>query len=124
MRALSGVINSPNSPERYPGSTDCYWVLDLPEGYVIQLTWSSFSLSGSRSCNDDYVEVFDNSSIPGMGGRMGPYVESFELICLYQRLCVCTFFDVLTRLLNNLNLPRSGEKILMFSCSQFCLCFI
>ncbi|XP_045623432.1 cubilin [Procambarus clarkii] len=72
MRALSGVINSPNSPERYPGSTDCYWVLDLPEGYVIQLTWSSFSLSGSRSCNNDYVEVFDNSSIPGMGGRMGP----------------------------------------------------
>ncbi|RXG73623.1 Cubilin [Armadillidium vulgare] len=70
-RTLSGTINSPSSPESYPGNTDCRWVIDLPPQYVIQLTWNSFSLENHFSCRFDYVEIFDNSSVPSLGGRMG-----------------------------------------------------
>ncbi|XP_071514687.1 cubilin-like [Panulirus ornatus] len=71
MRDITGLINSPNSPETYPSNTDCTWVLDLPPGYVIQITWHTFALEHHVDCHYDYVEIFDNSSIPGMGGRMG-----------------------------------------------------
>ncbi|KAK7065275.1 hypothetical protein SK128_012047 [Halocaridina rubra] len=71
FRELSGHINSPNSPDTYPGNLDCYWVLDLPSGYVIQLTWHTFVLESHYNCAYDYVEIFDNSSIAGNGGQMG-----------------------------------------------------
>ncbi|XP_047482510.1 LOW QUALITY PROTEIN: cubilin-like [Penaeus chinensis] len=70
IRDLSGHINSPNSPDLFPSTTDCRWILDLPPGYGIQITWHTFAL-GSSSCESNYVEIFDNSSIPGMGGQMG-----------------------------------------------------
>lgn len=71
LTEITGVINSPNSPETYPTNTDCRWVLDLPPGYVIRITWQSFSLEDHHNCEFDYMEIFDNSSVPGQGGRMG-----------------------------------------------------
>lgn len=68
---ITGVINSPNSPENYPSNTDCTWVLDLPPGYVTQLTWHTFILEHHSRCAYDYVEIFDNSTVPGNGGMMG-----------------------------------------------------
>ncbi|XP_068206241.1 LOW QUALITY PROTEIN: cubilin-like, partial [Palaemon carinicauda] len=71
LRATSGHITSPNSPDRYPHNTDCRWVLDLPPGFVIQISWQTFSLESHYNCDYDYVEIFDNSSIAGNGGQMG-----------------------------------------------------
>ncbi|XP_042234787.1 cubilin-like [Homarus americanus] len=73
LRDIFGLVNSPNSPDTYPSNTDCNWVLDLPPGYVIQITWQSFSLEQHFNCRYDYIEIFDNSSIPGSGGRMGEH---------------------------------------------------
>lgn len=69
LTAVTGVINSPNSPDTYPDNSYCRWVLDLPPGYVIQLTWHSFSLESGYNCQYDWVEVFDNTTFPGR--RMG-----------------------------------------------------
>ncbi|KAK3892747.1 hypothetical protein Pcinc_003437 [Petrolisthes cinctipes] len=82
LTAVTGVINSPNSPDTYPANSYCRWVLDLPPGYVIQLTWHSFSLEDHHNCNYDWVEVFDNSTFPGR--RMG------------ERLCGNTLPPIMT----------------------------
>lgn len=62
LRNSFGTISSPNSPDRYPGNSDCTWVIEAPPGYVIQLAWQMFVLESHENCQFDYVEIFDNST--------------------------------------------------------------
>lgn len=38
FHSLTGTINSPNDPDQYSGITDCTYVIDIPEEYVIQVS--------------------------------------------------------------------------------------
>uniref|UniRef100_A0A6A7FUH2 Cubilin n=1 Tax=Hirondellea gigas TaxID=1518452 RepID=A0A6A7FUH2_9CRUS len=63
LRDAFGSISSPNSPDRYPGNSDCTWVIEAPQDHVIQLAWQMFVLESHENCFFDYVEVFDNSTV-------------------------------------------------------------
>lgn len=39
----------------------CKWVISVNESNLIQINWISFSLDDRLTCNNDYVEVYDNS---------------------------------------------------------------
>ncbi|KAG7161827.1 Cubilin-like 2 [Homarus americanus] len=88
LRDIFGLVNSPNSPDTYPSNTDCNWVLDLPPGYVIQITWHvnhdgfSFTYHGidaSRSCGGHYHTEMGMISSPN-------YPEYYP----HQRTCEWT----------------------------------
>ena len=53
----SGLIQSPNFPNPYPGSKQCVYVVGLDPGKVIQLDFPVFDVEGSHGCIFDYIEV-------------------------------------------------------------------
>jgi len=61
LKKPSGIIQSPKNPEQYLKNQMCKWIISVNESSQIQLNWISFSLDNHLNCNNDYVEVFDNS---------------------------------------------------------------
>lgn len=61
----TGIITSPTHPDLYPHSIHCLYVIEVPSGSVVRLTFSSFFLESHSSCSFDYVEVYDNSTTTG-----------------------------------------------------------
>ena len=67
-----GLISSPLHRERYPHDLTCRWIIRAGPGKKIRLTWLSFALEhGFEHCSYDYVEVFDNTTVPNSGGSLG-----------------------------------------------------
>lgn len=47
----------------------CKWIISVNETSQIRLTWLTFSLEDQLYCNNDYVEIYDNS-ISGNASRI------------------------------------------------------
>ncbi|XP_006766106.1 PREDICTED: cubilin, partial [Myotis davidii] len=60
----SGVIASPNYPASYDSLTHCAWLLEVPEGDTITLTFSDFDIESHSTCAWDSVTVRNGGS-PG-----------------------------------------------------------
>ena len=57
-----GSFTSPNYPSNYPNSTTCRWIISVPEGHRVKLTFKTFLLETcviSSSCSCDHVKVRD-----------------------------------------------------------------
>ena len=92
----SGILTSPNYPNKYPDSTDCLWRIVIPEtNKAMRLVFSStFYLKGIKNgrCPYDYVEVFNgnSSSSVSMGefcGRDSPaslFTSTNEALILFH----------------------------------------
>ncbi|XP_071156308.1 cubilin-like isoform X2 [Mytilus edulis] len=57
-----GTIQSPYFPDAYPGNKECIFIISLPAGSRITLTFSSFDVEDSSDCSYDYVEIRDGTS--------------------------------------------------------------
>lgn len=55
--AISGEFGSPIQNGVYPKNIECHYIIKLPKGMRIHLTFLSFSMESSLSCKFDYVEV-------------------------------------------------------------------
>ncbi|XP_003786834.1 cubilin [Otolemur garnettii] len=60
----SGVISSPNYPNRYESLTHCAWLLKAPQGHTITLTFTDFDIEAHSVCSWDSVTV-RNGGTPG-----------------------------------------------------------
>ncbi|XP_036315022.1 cubilin [Pipistrellus kuhlii] len=60
----SGVIASPNYPDLYDNLTHCAWLLEVPQGDTITLTFSDFDIESHITCAWDSVTVRNGGS-PG-----------------------------------------------------------
>jgi len=58
----SGIIQTPNYPEKYPNNQDETWPLIVADGSRIELTFSDFAIEFEASCSWDYVEVLDSDN--------------------------------------------------------------
>ncbi|XP_061441668.1 cubilin [Rhineura floridana] len=70
-----GTISSPGYPTTYPHGVKCTWTILVQPGYLIRLTFSYFYLEFDYSCNRDYLEIYDNSTMTKLGrycGRSAP----------------------------------------------------
>ncbi|XP_050435751.1 cubilin [Adelges cooleyi] len=72
LKESAGIIQSPKHPEKYLHNQFCKWIVSVNETNQIQITWLSFSLENHKSCNNDYVEVYDNS-IEGNSSKIARY---------------------------------------------------
>ncbi len=59
----SGTFTSPRYPDNYPYGTNCTWNITVNPGFVIQLTFTSFTLENVTNCIYDYVEVFEENGV-------------------------------------------------------------
>ncbi|XP_020913979.1 dorsal-ventral patterning tolloid-like protein 1 isoform X2 [Exaiptasia diaphana] len=69
LAGYSGVLSSPYYPEEYPHRVDCDWIIIVPQGHHIKLTFTDFDIEYCMFCKCDYVEIRDgkNSSSPFLG---------------------------------------------------------
>ncbi|XP_071942939.1 cubilin-like isoform X2 [Antedon mediterranea] len=58
----TGIFSSPTNGNEYPHGVDCFYVVTVEDGYIIRLTFETFSLETHHNCIYDYVEVYDNST--------------------------------------------------------------
>ncbi|XP_011302978.1 cubilin [Fopius arisanus] len=66
LHAHSGVIESPNFPNRYPPNCNCTWIIDAPMGNKINISFSHFDLEPENPytdspCKFDYLEIKEGS---------------------------------------------------------------
>lgn len=59
FRGESGVIISPNYPNRYSHKSDCEYDIYAPEGKAIVLNMLDFGIEQNSMCTADYLEVID-----------------------------------------------------------------
>ncbi|KAM3926881.1 ovochymase-1 [Leptodactylus fuscus] len=53
-----GKIFTLNYPGLYPSNTSCHWVIEAPEGHVIQLVFEDFTLEYQEQCQYDRVSIY------------------------------------------------------------------
>ena len=61
LTGSSGSFTSPNFPNNYSSSTTCRWIIAVPEGHRVKLTFQTFMLENCRSCSCDHVKIRDGS---------------------------------------------------------------
>ena len=59
LEGTSGTFQSPRYPLKYPKFINCIWVITVPEGKHVKLSFEKFDVEWSVNCNEDYVKVFD-----------------------------------------------------------------
>ena len=61
LTGSSGTLHSPDYPSKYPPSMSCVWVITVPNGKRVKLTFDDFSTESNYPCggNGDFVEVRD-----------------------------------------------------------------
>ncbi|XP_034460899.1 suppression of tumorigenicity 14a [Hippoglossus hippoglossus] len=62
LRGEKGSFSSPNFPNYYPPRKSCQWLIEVPVGKAVKVTFKKFLLSEpgqekSKDCRKDYVEV-------------------------------------------------------------------
>lgn len=65
LQGTTGSFSSPQYPLNYPNSVTCTWIIEVPEGYQVQLTFNTFKLEDcaiSSICTCDHVEVRDGQT--------------------------------------------------------------
>ncbi|KAL9973791.1 hypothetical protein ACROYT_G020293 [Oculina patagonica] len=80
LHGTSGDLASYQYPMPYSNDASCSWTIEVPVGYLINLTFHSFDLQQSQNCQADYVAIkqgkyyfkadeigrFCGSSLPGV----------------------------------------------------------
>ncbi|XP_076808683.1 tolloid-like protein 2 isoform X2 [Clavelina lepadiformis] len=71
LTASNGEISTPNYPSKYKYDLTCQWVIEAPEGKIIQLTFHDFDVEDfDGDCDLDTVQVLDgvDKNSPVLGG--------------------------------------------------------
>ncbi|CAK9795155.1 Cubn [Anthophora quadrimaculata] len=55
----TGTIQTPSQGGYYTEDEYCVWTLQAPTGYVVQLSFMSFSLEANVYCRHDYVKIYE-----------------------------------------------------------------
>ncbi|XP_064185513.1 neuropilin-2b isoform X1 [Anguilla rostrata] len=75
--SLSGVIESPGFPDKYPHNLECTFIVVVPPRMDVTLTFLTFDLEndplmvGEGDCKYDWLEVWDG--LPQVGPLIGRY---------------------------------------------------
>ncbi|KAH8397987.1 hypothetical protein KR222_008302, partial [Zaprionus bogoriensis] len=68
--ATRGRFTSPYYPQSYPVNIECLWLIEASAGNSLTLTLESFELEQSDGCNNDYLEIREESE---SGALIGVY---------------------------------------------------
>jgi len=84
LRGISGSLTSPNFPNNYEFEHKCSWIISVPRGYHVLLSFNRKKFQ-IHSCNDtcdcDFLEVREGTS--SKGKLLGKYCGSIEPSPIY-----------------------------------------
>ena len=72
---LVGSSGTLNAPPKYPAGLICTWLISVPEGKMIKLSFTKFDLNWHAGTCGDYVEVLDGRDTSS---------KSLEKYCAYE----------------------------------------
>ncbi|RXM97483.1 Tolloid-like protein 1 [Acipenser ruthenus] len=62
VHSSSGVITSPNWPDKYPSRKECAWAVTATPGHRVKVSFNEFELEQHQECAYDHLEVYDGES--------------------------------------------------------------
>ncbi|XP_041119113.1 dorsal-ventral patterning tolloid-like protein 1 isoform X2 [Polyodon spathula] len=62
VHSPSGVITSPNWPDKYPSRKECTWAVTATPGHRVKVSFNEFEIEQHQECAYDHLEVFDGES--------------------------------------------------------------
>ncbi|KAJ7410896.1 hypothetical protein WISP_105653 [Willisornis vidua] len=62
IHSPSGIITSPNWPDKYPSRKECTWEISATPGQRVKLMFNEFEIEQHQECAYDHLEVFDGES--------------------------------------------------------------
>uniref|UniRef100_A0A8C4RW21 Uncharacterized LOC114653453 n=1 Tax=Erpetoichthys calabaricus TaxID=27687 RepID=A0A8C4RW21_ERPCA len=65
LSGTEGEFQSPGFPQSYLSDMECTWTIEAPLGSFITLTFHSFVLEDHKSCEYDYVTIYDGETPAG-----------------------------------------------------------
>lgn len=78
LTGTSGNVSSPSYPSNYPNRQTCRWIITVPQGHLVRLSFEVFQLETcavpSPVCSCDHVEVRDGRD--GSSKQLGRYCGS------------------------------------------------
>ncbi|XP_056258852.1 bone morphogenetic protein 1-like isoform X4 [Seriola aureovittata] len=63
VNSVSGVISSPNWPDRYPSKKACTWSLSTTPGHRIKLVFNEIDMESHLECAYDHLELYDGRDV-------------------------------------------------------------
>ena len=57
LTSTSGVITSPNYPEKFAANIQCVWTITVPQGHQIRISVKDLDLQGHHNCKYDRLEI-------------------------------------------------------------------
>ncbi|XP_061589374.1 bone morphogenetic protein 1-like isoform X2 [Cololabis saira] len=73
INSVSGMISSPNWPDKYPSKKACTWLLSTTPGHRIKLVFNDVDMEAHLECAYDHLEIFDgrDNHAPPLGRFCG-----------------------------------------------------
>ena len=62
LTSQTGSIESPGYPEPYGHNAECVWLISVSKGSTVSLTVVDIDIEAHRTCQFDYLQVFDGNS--------------------------------------------------------------
>ncbi|XP_006629277.1 dorsal-ventral patterning tolloid-like protein 1 isoform X2 [Lepisosteus oculatus] len=62
VHSSSGMITSPNWPDKYPSRKECTWEITATPGHRVKISFNEFEIEQHQECAYDHLEVFDGDS--------------------------------------------------------------
>ncbi|KAK1175725.1 tolloid-like protein 1 isoform X1 [Acipenser oxyrinchus oxyrinchus] len=62
VHSSSGVITSPNWPDKYPSRKECAWAVTATPGHRVKVSFNEFEIEQHQECAYDHLEVYDGES--------------------------------------------------------------
>ncbi|XP_046744297.1 cubilin [Diprion similis] len=103
--SLTGVLTSPNYPNRYPARRTCEWIITAPNRHQVVLNVTAFELETHRFCVHDYLEIRNGglSTSPLIGKYCGTEIAN-QIIQSFSNKMYLKF-------VTDHSISRSGFKI-------------
>ncbi|XP_052259358.1 deleted in malignant brain tumors 1 protein-like, partial [Dreissena polymorpha] len=125
-----GFITSPNFPNDYNNNERCTWVINAPEGSLINVNITDFAMEPHDQCTNDYLELFNGPKLdsPSIGKFCGT-AQPAGIKAQSNYVCIFFFTDSVT-IARGFNLtytffvqdcPLGSYSV---NCSQQCRCLV
>uniref|UniRef100_A0A8C6UAK3 Metalloendopeptidase n=1 Tax=Neogobius melanostomus TaxID=47308 RepID=A0A8C6UAK3_9GOBI len=73
VNSVSGIITSPNWPDKYPSKKACTWALTTTPGHRIKIAFNELDMEAHLECAYDHIEIYDgrDGKAPTLGRFCG-----------------------------------------------------
>ncbi|XP_069771614.1 bone morphogenetic protein 1a [Narcine bancroftii] len=94
INSVSGIITSPNWPDKYTSRKECTWEITTTPGHRVKLAFNELDIEQHQECAYDHLELYDGKdSKAKVIGRFCGSKKPEPLISTFNRMFIKFFSD-------------------------------